>query len=709
MSHALSLDPTSATKSSRSKRTSRLDSTLRQLIAKNNQQPFTTEQLAAITFDMHTHLRIIAGAGSGKTQTICAKAAYLVLEKKVPPEKIMLCTFSRKAKLEMAQRVQLYLPEKKLAVKTFHGWFNAEFHYLSKKYPTLKHSNLTGMIDEDHYQQTIQQLIKKYRLYNFDKFEDRTIVTRLSYWRNLGYSDQQIIAQIKQYFDSEQLLPHQTLSTVFADFLADLQTEKQRQHFITFDDMLFNLKMILENNPQALADLQHKYQYLFIDEFQDINPLQQQIVQLICPPDKHDSAKSNCKLIIVGDDDQSIYYFRGAEPKYIKEFGETYQQTSIQLMQNFRSTPAIVACGNRLIACNQERIAKTMIPIKTQDHDCYAKKFPDDEAEAAWIAKKINQLAQQDALTGEKANYRETLVLYPTKVQLRSLLKQLTAANVPFVTQAGEDLLGIFGIKLFKQLFDLLQQLTVGTEKITALKKIIQQYAFYHYIKLETSHTFTTQLFAQPKFKVNEVLNFLVNEKKLNTQAQDQAKKFFKQIYRLFQGQTLNLAELAETLSATPKFSRELTAEEITWLKEELTELQTWEALTTSYQAAVTRNQKMKQRLADYDQNKLNAVYLLSIHASKGLGQKNVFVKGVYQDSLPNQHTSQKTPAELRQASQKANPATTLEEQRRLMYVAITRAKENLYVTFPQTVNQKPCRISPFIQEAGLNIKIAEK
>ncbi|MFM2490199.1 UvrD-helicase domain-containing protein [Enterococcus avium] len=152
-------------------------------------------------------------------------------------------------------------------------------------------------------------MIKKYRLYNFDKFEERPIVSRISYWRNMGYSDQEMVDFVAQHFDQEELLLNQKLSVVFQQFLAELELLKKKEQFINFDDMLYNLKLILENDRAARAFLQEKYRYIFIDEFQDINPLQKQIVALICPPDKIAEEKNSGKLIIVGDDDQSIYYF----------------------------------------------------------------------------------------------------------------------------------------------------------------------------------------------------------------------------------------------------------------------------------------------------------------------------------------------------------------------------------------------------------------
>lgn len=231
--------------------------TLQQLIAKNGGNSFSEEQLAAIRFPMNTHLRIIAGAGSGKTQTICAKAAYLVLERQVDPKTIMMCTFSRKAKLEMEARINQYLGgHTKIAVQTFHGWFNAEYNELTSQMPHLKQWGIEGVIDEEQYYQGINQLIKKYRLYNFDKFEERTIASRISYWRNMGYSDQAMVEFVAKYFDAKELIPNQKLSDIFQQFLAELAMLKKAQRFITFDDMLFNLKLILENDATARQSLQ---------------------------------------------------------------------------------------------------------------------------------------------------------------------------------------------------------------------------------------------------------------------------------------------------------------------------------------------------------------------------------------------------------------------------------------------------------------------
>lgn len=176
-------------------------------------------------------------------------------------------------------------------------------------------------------------------------------------------------------------------------------------------------------------------------------------------------------------------------------------------------------------------------------------------------------------------------------------------------------------------------------------------------------------------------------------------------MYFFYQQGRLNLTALADALLATPKFKKDLSEEEADWLHKELSAAGDWPGLLEAFQQASQQNEGMKKRLRVYDQEKLNAVYLLSIHASKGLGKKNIFIKGVYQDALPNHHTVKKADCDLQKAREEGAPPTTLEEQRRLMYVAITRAKENLYVTYPKTVNNKTIEPSPFLKEAGLPLK----
>ncbi|HAC3698858.1 TPA_asm: ATP-dependent helicase, partial [Listeria monocytogenes] len=454
------------------------------LVSLNGGNEFNKEQVNAIRFDMRTHLRIIAGAGSGKTQTICAKAAYLVLKEKNQERNIMMCTFSKKASQEMKERVNEFLGgNSRIEVLTFHGWFQREYNVLIKKYPYLEKYGIAGEVPEkgsgkDSHDRILMNLIKQYNLYNFDKYEEKSINERLSYWRNMGYNDEEIVAFIARHFDDKEILKDQLLSEVFLEMLKELERIKRREKVINFDDMLINLKCVLENDSNALSLIQTRYQYIFIDEFQDINPLQKQIIELICPPDYEKSVINSAKLIIVGDDDQSIYFFRGAEPRYIKEFDRQYRQTSIELMTNYRSIASVVHIGNTLISNNQhDRIKKSMIPHKLNEGDCYAKVFQNEQQEASWIAMQILNLSSDEKPFQDqigKPNYTETIVLYPNKNQLKSMIIALQEKGIPFVTKSDDDLLGIFGINFFKQSFNLLMDI-IDAETIEIKKHLYKQ------------------------------------------------------------------------------------------------------------------------------------------------------------------------------------------------------------------------------------------
>lgn len=691
---------------------------LYQLIKFNGGNEFSAEQLAAIRFDMKNHLRIIAGVGSGKTQTICAKAAYLVQYQQIKEESIVMCTFSNKAAQEMNERVVKYMNgNNKIKVKTFHSWFNHEVQILKEKFPHLSTIGVPGKIENEKIGTVIKTLIKKYKLYNFDKFEDTIIAKRLSYWINMGFTDTDIIHFIEEHFDKENFFEDTKLSTVFKLFLDEFETIKRSEGIISFDDMMNNLKLILETDEIALKYIRDKYRYIFIDEFQDINPLQKRIVELICPPDKENGPKSKTKLIIVGDDDQSIYYFRGAEPKYIKEFDQEYEQTSLSLMTNYRSNLPIVQAGNVLIQNNEhDRISKSMVANnKDISNDCFIAGFEDENSEANWINDNIFKLAEKEepfAFDNSHPNYSDILVLYPTKLQLRSLMKYLTIKNIPFVIKVEGNLLGIFSIKLFKVQFDLLKKARNAKnkqEKEEVLKELIQQYASCFYIKYATSASFANRFFANEQYtdeNISEVIvNFLGKERRLSNKEKYSSMIFFEQVESLLNHNDLDLKKNADSLINTRKFKADLDEEELLWLKNELYDKVNWKGLSDYYQQTVTQNDNMKKRLAEYDNGRLNAVCLMTIHSSKGLGKKNVFVRGVYDGSLPNHRSLPKNKCDLKTAIERAKPPSILEEQRRLMYVAITRAKKNLYITYPRTVNEKPTIMSEFIKESNMSVR----
>lgn len=170
----------------------------------------------------------------------------------------------------------------------------------------------------------------------------------------MGFSIEMMTKYIEKHFNVLEPTSDETLSQRFQKMMREFYDKRKSNKIVVFDDYMLNLLHVLKDDIQAREYVQKRFQYIFIDEFQDTNPLQMDIIKLICPPDLKDGAK----LIIVGDDDQSIYYFRGAEPKYIKDFNQMYETQTLKLMTNYRSTSKIVQAGNRVIAFNENNRIK---------------------------------------------------------------------------------------------------------------------------------------------------------------------------------------------------------------------------------------------------------------------------------------------------------------------------------------------------------------
>lgn len=207
--------------------------------------------------------------------------------------------------------------------------------------------------------------------------------------------------------------------------------------------------------PDVLEVIRRKFDYLFIDEFQDTNPLQMKIIELICPPNL-----DGTKLIIVGDDDQSIYAFRGSSPKFIKTFSDEYETETISLMKNYRSTRNIVQAGNRIIRNNEDdRIDKKMDSFSNDENDLYWVKCKDSSSEADWIIGQSLELGHHgkpyinEEKEGIFPNLTSSVVIYRSKNQITGILMFLTNKKIPFVIEEENDLLGVFNIDDFYNIY----------------------------------------------------------------------------------------------------------------------------------------------------------------------------------------------------------------------------------------------------------------
>lgn len=673
-----------------------IDSNIFDVLVKNNKgKSFNSEQIEAIRYNMDKNLRIIAGAGSGKTQTICAKAAYISLTKMAKEKEIIMCTFTRKAKEELKERVNKFLGENYVGVYTFHGWFGNEYKQLKNDFDSVNSIGIQGKVEEDDYKRIFNGLIADHRLEKLDEEGDKRLIDKVSYWMNMGYSNDDIISFIRIYYDD--LIPNEQskLSDRFKEFLFSLEEEKIKNEIISYDDCLLNLYEVLTNQPHILEHVQKKYKYVFIDEFQDINPLQMNIIKLICPPDYGVNA-NNTKLIIVGDDDQSIYYFRGAEPKYIKNFDNEYETYSLKLMTNYRSMSNIVQAGNCIINYNKDRIQKTMISNEKLNGECYIVKADNIANEANWIIDKAIKLGLQDSEDKINPNFYNNVILCPGILQIETMVQVLVQRNIPFVVIAEIDLLGIFKIKDFMKFYKAWKNFDNNSE-LYNYQEIIRILCNSFFIKNNEFNEYKSH----GKFDDISIIAFIKDKYK---QADEKLIKNYLTEVRNLKSEIINFENFTKLFEQLPTIKRNLTTDQIDCIKNELLLHKNWEELNNSYERTKDIQKNKKKLLKDYSDKKYNAICIMTIHKSKGLGFEHVFVKGIYKDSLPNYRVKDLDEEELNILIEKAEPATTMEEQRRLMYVAITRAKKNLYITLPKEINNKATLMSQFLQESNIPV-----
>ncbi|WP_412093666.1 UvrD-helicase domain-containing protein, partial [Peribacillus simplex] len=240
-------------------------------------------QIAAIRHNTEQHLRIIAGAGSGKTQTICAKAAYLVLMKNIRQEKIAMFTFTKKAKDEMVERVEEFLDDGKIKISigTFHGIFQRLYKELKTKFPYVNSMGINGedpIEGEQKYKRLLYTFIKRYRLKQLDENAgDKNLFEKIGYWTNMGYSIEDMEMFIEKHFNDLETEVDNPLSQRFKEMMIEFYETRKSQNIVIYDDYMINLLQVMKNDKEALEFIQQRFEYIFIDEFQDTNPLQMEL------------------------------------------------------------------------------------------------------------------------------------------------------------------------------------------------------------------------------------------------------------------------------------------------------------------------------------------------------------------------------------------------------------------------------------------------
>ena len=592
------------------------------------------QQNAAV---LHTEgpLMVLAGAGSGKTRVITHRIVHII-HQGVSPRNILAVTFTNKAAKEMRERVELLVhkfpPSDRAAidslplVTTFHS---LGMHLLREFHEAMNLRRHFTIYDRADSVRAVKQALEKAN-YNPKEFEPKRILGMIS--RAKGDAITQLA-----YQDAAGSYPEQVTAAVWEKYEAILVEE----HALDFDDLLAKTLRLLENNPDIRHKLQERFKYIHVDEYQDTNRVQFSIVELL--------AGDVQNICVVGDIDQNIYSWRGADIKNVLQFERHFPgATTILLEENYRSTQTIIAASNDVIKKNQNRVDKNVF-TKNQEGEkitLYAAMTGIDEAEYIAMTAK--------SLIADGADPTSIAVLYRTNFQSRSLEEAFLNFEVPYQ---------LLGTKFFerKEIKDVLSYLRLALNP--------------------GSNADLARVINEPARGIGKVTLLKIIEGKrsdLNKGAQEKLALFDSIMADITQ--TANEKPLSETIKFIMKRSgiegmyREEATEEALERLENLRELVTlsarYDGLPPLEGVEVLLESAALQSDQDEikDKEELNAVRLMTIHAAKGLEFSYVFISGLEEGLFPHERLD--------------DGKTDKEEERRLFYVALTRAEKKIFLTY---------------------------
>ncbi|MCI8326478.1 MAG: ATP-dependent helicase [Lachnospiraceae bacterium] len=587
---------------------------------------------------------ILAGPGSGKTLVITQRVKNLIEEQNVNPSHILVITFTKAAARQMKERFVKMMGEVHCAV-TF-GTFHAIF------FSILKYA----------YHYTAQNIIREEQKYQFL----REIMSRME----LEYEDEQdfisgVLGEISLVKNEGIKLEHYYARNCGADIFRKIYREyekrMQRAGLLDFDDMLVYTYELFRERKDILALWQKQYSYILIDEFQDINYLQFEIVKMMALP------KNN--LFVVGDDDQSIYRFRGAKPELMLNFKKSYPMArEILLDINYRSSSRITQAAQRLIAHNSDRFLKAIKSQEKQEgivqFSLYENQWDESEAVLLDIKRQIEK----------GIPYQEIAVLFRTNVQQRMMMRQLLNHNIPFV--ARDTIPNLYEHWVAKDMFTYIR-IALGSRERKDLLKIMNRPKRYigRESLEESSVAFDVWMeYYREQSWIAERIDRLEYDIKMLS-----GMKPFAAMNYIRNG--IGYDEFCKEYSEY----RHINVEE---LLEILDELQESAKEYDSYEAWFLHMEEYKRELerqAREQQYRPEGITLATLHSAKGLEYEVVYLVDVNEGIMPYK---------------KAVLDQDMEEERRMFYVGMTRAKRELYLSSVKEYHGKKAEISRFIKEA---------
>lgn len=636
---------------------------------------------------------VYAGAGSGKTRVICSRMAWLIQDQNVPASSILAVTFTNKAAKEMKHRVEdLIGPAraKNLIVSTFHA-FCAKFLRIYAQEAGF--SSQFSIYDDDDQKSLLKDILKQLNVP--DKLLSvATVKSKIDRIKNQGLSPEDYARQLRmdseiskqeKMFSVRGFGEHQYNPDLIQKVYEYYQKRLKQQNAMDFNDLLLVMYSVLKEKPHVLASLQNRFRYFLIDEFQDTNPIQFKLIQILSSHTKN--------LFIVGDDDQSIYSWRGADPSFILNFNKMFEGAkTFKLEQNYRSTKNIVHAASKMIQNNKKRADKVIFTEADPGTKIKIKPNEDPHQEAHFIANQIYHEVKK-----EDRKFSDFCILYRTNAQSRSLEDELRRRMIPYVIYGSVRFYERAEIKILLSYLKLLLntsddacfQKIVNTPRRgfgdTAMQKLkeVAQANSESLLKSAADIVFGS--------RENSVARSLSGLKTFVMQFQK-----WKTHLELGHKPSQILAEIIsdigfkEYLNATYPEDFDDRWLNVVELKNAVIEFEQGEheeahILTKFIEQAMLT---VEPTVFNVAQGQSNAVTLMTVHSAKGLEFSDVFIAGLEEGVLPHQNSIDSMDA--------------VEEERRLMYVAMTRARKDLTLTYCKRNRYKeflPAQESRFISE----------
>jgi len=586
-------------------------------------------------------LLIIAGAGSGKTRVLTHRIAYLIEEKNVKPYNIMAITFTNKAAKEMRERVDSLIGQgSDVWVSTFHS---SCVRILRRYADKLGFDKYFTIYDSDDSKKIIRECIKQLNL-DPKQYKESAVLSAISSAKNEMIAPPVFATNAMGDYRKEMIAKIYTL----------YQDKLRKSNAMDFGDLLTKAVELFTYHPEVLKQYQQLFQYIMVDEYQDTNSVQFMLVDLL--------AREHKNLCVVGDDDQSIYKFRGADIKNILNFEKNYKNTKIiKLEQNYRSTSNILEAANQVISNNSKRKLKKLWTEAEAGEKLVYKRLSSEKEEAAYIAAQIMQKSK------ENSNYNEFAILYRTNAQSRVLEERLISLNIPYRIVGG---VSFYQRKEIKDVLAYLRVVANETDNLS-VKRIInvprRGIGDATVDKIEIYANANDMSF----FKALSNASFISDISRAEKKVTD----FYKLIMS-FVNYEGSLTELLQTIMEKTGYRRELIEENTDEAKDRLNNINELVSKLADYQDNTeepTLNGFLEEvsLVADvdqYDENN-NSVVLMTLHSAKGLEFPYVFLCGM-EDGLFPSYMSMSTGNE-----------EDIEEERRLCYVGITRAERQLWLT----------------------------